>query len=323
MIVVKNLTKQYAGNLAVNDVSFEVEEGENLVLLGSSGSGKTTTLRMINRLVEPTSGEININGNNILMLPSEILRRSIGYVLQHTGLFPHYTVAENISVVPKLLQWSNDKIRQRTVELMEKLQLSPIKYLNAHPEQLSGGQQQRVGLARALAADPPILLMDEPFGALDPITRSGLRKDFRALDDLVKKTVILVTHDVQEAFELGDRICLMNQGKIVQQGAPSELLFHPVNDLVKNFFKEQRLQLELKTVKLKDVWGELIDDTQNNFNTKKVISWSKSLWDAMEYWSEPGTTEELLVVVNEQTNQHKKVHISSLLAALNQYKLLS
>ncbi|MCW3094340.1 MAG: glycine/betaine transporter ATP-binding protein [Ferruginibacter sp.] len=245
MIVVENLTKQYENTTAVNNVSIEVKEGENLVLLGTSGSGKTTTLRMINRLIEPTSAEVFINGKSIFTQPAEILRRGIGYVLQHTGLFPHYTVAENIALVPHLLQWQKKLVKKRTVALMEKLQLPPGKYLDAYPDQLSGGQQQRVGLARALAADPPILLMDEPFGALDPITRSGIRKEFRALDDLNKKTVILVTHDVQEAFELGDRICLMDDGKIVQQGTPADLLFHPVNGFVKHFLSEQRLLVAL------------------------------------------------------------------------------
>jgi osmoprotectant transport system ATP-binding protein len=320
MIVVKNLSKQYKNTIAVNNVSFEVKEGENLVLLGTSGSGKTTTLRMINRLIEPASGEVYIKGKSIFTQPAEILRRGIGYVLQHTGLFPHYTVAENIALVPKLLKWQSDKIRQRTVALMEKLQLPPDKYMNAYPEQLSGGQQQRVGLARALAADPPILLMDEPFGALDPITRSGIRKEFRALDDLNKKTVILVTHDVQEAFELGDRICLMDQGTIVQQGTPAELLFHPANHFVRSFLVEQRLQLEFKSVKLKDIWSKLGDSTVSNSITKRSINWSESLWNAMEYWSEPGITQQTLIVVNEQTRKQKTVQLSSLLTAFNQFK---
>ena len=323
MIVVKNLSKKYKNTVAVDDISFEVEEGENLVLLGTSGSGKTTTLRMINRLIEPSSGEILINGKSIFTQPAEILRRAIGYVLQHTGLFPHYTVAENIGLVPGLLQWQKRDIEQRTMALMDKLQLPPDKYLHAYPEQLSGGQQQRVGLARALAANPSILLMDEPFGALDPITRFGIRKEFRALDDLNKKTVILVTHDVQEAFELGDRICIMDQGRIVQQGTPAELLFHPGNDFVRDFLREQRLQLELKTVKLKDVWNDLEDSNLNKPVAKRSIRWSNSLWDALEYWSEPDTTEETLLVINEEANEQKKVQVSSLLTALNKFKLVS
>ncbi|MGN6533322.1 MAG: ABC transporter ATP-binding protein [Ginsengibacter sp.] len=322
MIVVENLVKRYKNAIAVDNISFTVNEGETLVLLGTSGSGKTTTLRMINRLTEPSSGVVFINGNNIFAQPAEILRRNIGYVLQHTGLFPHYTVAENIAIVPQLLHWHNDRIRQQTIALMEKLQL-PVSYLDAYPEQLSGGQQQRVGLARALAADPPILLMDEPFGALDPITRSGIRKEFLALEDLNQKTVILVTHDVQEAFELGDRICLMDQGKIVQQGTPAELLFHPANDFVRHFLDEQRLQLELKTVKIKDIWSQLGDSTGDRPIAKKTINWSESLWDVMGYWSSPGNKEQTLNLMNEQTKEQKHVGVSSLLAALNQFKQLS
>ena len=290
------------------------------MLLGTSGSGKTTTLRMINRLIEPTWGEVYINGRSIFKQPAKMLRRSIGYVLQHTGLFPHYTISENIGIVPKLLQWESSKIKARTVALMEKLQLPPGKYLNAYPEQLSGGQQQRVSLARALAADPPILLMDEPFGALDPITRSDIKKEFRLIDDLKKKTVILVTHDVQEAFELGDWIGLMDEGKIIQQGKPAELLFNPGNDFVRQFLSEQRLQLELKTVKLKDIWNDLTVSTSENSFVKKSMNWTESLWDAMEYWSEPGITEETLIVVNEQTKEQKKVQTHSLLFAFNQFK---
>ncbi len=245
MIKVEQLTKVFNSVKAVDDISFEVKEGENLVLLGTSGCGKTTTLKMLNRLIEPTSGQIFINGKNIQQQPPEELRRGIGYVLQNNGLFPHYTVAENIAVVPQLLKWGKAKIDNRVNELMEKLHL-PVGYLNKYPHQLSGGQQQRVGLARALVADPPVLLMDEPFGALDNVTRSKIHEEFKSLDELKRKTIILVTHDVQEAFELGDRICLMDKGKIIQEGTPAELLFNPVNDFVKEFLKHQRLQLELK-----------------------------------------------------------------------------
>ncbi len=175
-----------------------------------------------------------------MIRPPELLRRGIGYVLQNNGLFPHYTVAENIAIVPQLLKWDSKRIEKRIAELMEKLHLSSDQ-LKAYPNELSGGQQQRVGLARALVADPPVLLMDEPFGALDNITRSKIHAEFKALDELKRKTIIMVTHDVQEAFELGDRICLMDKGKIIQKGTPAELLFKPANDFVSSFLKEQRL----------------------------------------------------------------------------------
>jgi osmoprotectant transport system ATP-binding protein len=266
MIEVKNITKTFDGFVAVDNVSFIIEEGESLVFLGRSGSGKTTLLKMINRLIEPSSGEIYINNDNIYNRQPEELRRKIGYVFQNTGLFPHYTIAENIAIVPRLLGWDKEKIHGRTLELMKKLHL-PAEYLSSYPHQLSGGQQQRVGLARALAADPPILLMDEPFGALDPITRVSLQKDFKELDELKSKTIILVTHDVQEAFELADRICLMDKGKIVQAGKPEQLLFHPADQYVKDFFDDQRFQLEVKTIAPTD-YPALIN-AFNHFNHRQ------------------------------------------------------
>jgi osmoprotectant transport system ATP-binding protein len=253
MITVEQLTKHFGGVKAVDGISFEVKEHENLVLLGTSGCGKTTTLKMINRLIEPTSGTITIDGKSILDQSPELLRRGIGYVLQNNGLFPHYTVAENIAIVPQLLKWDSKRIEKRIHELIDKLHLSKDQ-LKAYPNELSGGQQQRVGLARALVADPPVLLMDEPFGALDNVTRSKIHAEFKALDELKRKTIIMVTHDVQEAFELGDRICLMDKGKIVQIGTPAELLFKPVNHFVDSFLKEQRLQLEFRAIRIKDIW---------------------------------------------------------------------
>lgn len=248
MIEVKNITKTFGAYTAVDDISFTVHHGETVVFLGSSGSGKTTLLKMINRLLEPDSGEILIDGHSIIDQRVEDLRRKIGYVFQNTGLFPHYTIGENIATVPRLLRWDRKRIAERSITLMEKLQLSPAQYLAAYPRELSGGQQQRVGIARALAADPPILLMDEPFGALDPITRSNVRKDFKELDELRSKTIVLVTHDIQEAFELADRILLMDKGRIVQQGTPDELLFNPKGDYVRQFLQEQRFQLEAERI---------------------------------------------------------------------------
>jgi osmoprotectant transport system ATP-binding protein len=244
MIELKNITKTFGAYTAVDRISFTVKEGETVVFLGTSGSGKTTLLKMINRLLEPDSGEILISGRRIVDQRVEDLRRNIGYVFQNIGLFPHYTIEENIGTVPRLLRWDRQRITQRATTLMEKLQLRPDQYRGAYPRELSGGQQQRVGIARALAADPPILLMDEPFGALDPITRSNVRKDFKELDELRSKTIILVTHDIQEAFELADRILLMDKGRIIQQGTPNELLFNPNSDYVRQFFQEQQFLLE-------------------------------------------------------------------------------
>src|SRR6185312_10984867 len=256
MIKVEHLSKHFGKVKAVDDISFEVREHENLILLGTSGCGKTTTLKMINRLIEPSHGKVFIDGRNIFEQSPEILRRGIGYVLQNNGLFPHYTVAENIAIVPQLLKWDKKRTEKRAVELLEKLHLS-TDYLTAYPSELSGGQQQRIGLARALVADPSVLLMDEPFGALDNVTRSKIHAEFKALDELKRKTIIMVTHDVQEAFELGDHICLMDKGKIIQDDMPAGLLFNPKNDFVSGFLQEQRLQLEFKAIKLKDVWAWL------------------------------------------------------------------
>ncbi len=270
MIKVVQLSKAFGEVKAVDNISFEVKEGENLVLLGTSGCGKTTTLKMVNRLIEPTGGQIFIDGKNILEQEPEELRRGIGYVLQNNGLFPHYTVAENIAIVPQLLKWDKARIDKRVNKLIEKLHLSP-EYLNKYPNQLSGGQQQRVGLARALVADPPVLLMDEPFGALDNVTRSKIHDEFKGLDELKRKTIIMVTHDVQEAFELGDRVCLMDKGKVIQSGTPAELLFNPANDFVKEFLKDQRLQLELKAISPQPPEG-------GAFEGRPGIS----LWEALE-----------------------------------------
>jgi osmoprotectant transport system ATP-binding protein len=287
MIKADRISKTFdQGKKAVDDVSFEVAEGETLILLGTSGCGKTTTLRMINRLIEPSSGNIYVNGKNIRDLPQEELRRGMGYVLQDSGLFPHYTVAENVAVVPGLLGWDKDRIRRRTGELLEKLKLPPSEYMDAYPAMLSGGQQQRVGLARALAADQPILLMDEPFGALDPVTRAHVRKDFRSLDEIRRKTVILVTHDVPEALELGNRICLMHEGKVAQWGTPAELLLKPVSDFVRTFFEEDRLELELRVIRLRDVWSLFAAPEREPEGVlpglDAELHFSSSLWEVLQ-----------------------------------------
>ena len=313
MIKVDGVSKKFGKIKAVNSISFEVQEQENMILLGTSGCGKTTTLKMINRLIEPTGGDIFINGKNIAHEQPEILRRGIGYVLQNNGLFPHYTVAENIAIVPQLLKWDKKKTESRTAELMEKLHLS-ADYLNAYPNELSGGQQQRIGLARALVSDPPVLLMDEPFGALDNVTRSNIHKEFKALDELKRKTIIMVTHDVQEAFELADRVCLMDKGEIIQAGTPANLLFNPANEFVEGFLKDQRLQLEFKAIRLTDVW-ELLPE-QHNEAKASSLSANTDLWTALESFK--FTQSEAINI--KQQNQIKTVGFEQLMSAFNQYK---
>jgi osmoprotectant transport system ATP-binding protein len=314
MIKLANVSKQYKGVAAVDDISFEVKEGETVVLLGTSGCGKTTTLRMINRLTEPTSGSIYVNGNDIKQQSAETLRRGIGYVLQHHGLFPHYTVEENIATVPNLLKWDKSKTKKRAFELLEKLRLPP-SIAETYPTELSGGQQQRVGLARALAAYPPVLLMDEPLGALDPITRADIQGEFKNLDELKRKTILMVTHDVQEAFQLGDRVCLMDKGKIVQIGSASDLLFHPASDFVTSFLKQHHFQLELETIFLKDVWSFLpraIDGTDENF-----LNPQQSLWKAIEEMSLAPSSQRFVSFIG---HDKKQLNVSYLMSAYTQYK---
>ena len=313
MIKVEHLSKYFNGVKAVDDISFEVKEHENLILLGTSGCGKTTTLKMLNRLIEPTTGSIIINGENILDQKPEELRRGIGYVLQNNGLFPHYTIAENIAVVPQLLKWDSKRIENRITELIEKLHLSKDQ-LKLYPNELSGGQQQRVGLARALVADPPVLLMDEPFGALDNITRSRIQAEFKELDELKRKTIIMVTHDVQEAFELGDRICLMDKGKIVQIGTPAELLFSPANEFVADFLKDQRLQLEFKSVKIKDLWDWL--PVVNEKTTGHVLPIDANVWSGLQKLSSEKSTELYITYQDEM----RSVGFEQLTAAFYNYQ---
>ncbi|MEL7123772.1 MAG: ATP-binding cassette domain-containing protein [Bacteroidota bacterium] len=254
MIEVKNLSKQFGETYAVKDVSFALEKGETLALVGTSGSGKTTTLKLINRLIEPTQGNIFVNGEDVMALPIEQMRRKMGYVIQNIGLFPHYTIAQNVGIVPKLLKWENKEILDRTLFLLERLKLDAKQFIHKYPHQLSGGQQQRVGIARALAAKPPIILMDEPFGALDPITRYDIQKDFLELEELATKTTIIVTHDIEEAFLLGDKICILDHGYIQQLGSPKEILFSPANDFVKQFLADKKLDLLLQVLNVEDIF---------------------------------------------------------------------
>ncbi|MDT3404034.1 ABC transporter ATP-binding protein [Mucilaginibacter terrae] len=316
MIKVQNLSKQYGQTMAVDNISFEVAEGDNLILLGTSGCGKTTTLKMLNRLIEPTAGQIFINGQDITTQQPELLRRNIGYVLQNNGLFPHYTVAQNIAVVPNLLNWDKEKIRSRTYELLEKLHLS-TELLDKYPAQLSGGQQQRVGLARALMTNAPVLLMDEPFGALDNITRAKIQQEFKALDELQRKTIVMVTHDVQEAFELGNRIAIMDKGKIVQMGTPAELLFKPANNFVNDFLHAQRLQLELKAITLHNVWYSLPSANEMPVAGTEVDI-EESIWQAMQQLK--GDVKYVTLKL-PQTNEVKSVNFEQLMAAYHQFQI--
>ena len=251
MIEFKNVTKLYPnGKKAVDNISLSFETGEFIVFIGTSGSGKTTSMRMINRMIEPTEGEILINGQNIQKKNAVELRRKIGYVIQQIGLMPHMTIYENIVLVPKLLGWPENKQRQTAEDLINRVDL-PLEYLDRYPSELSGGQQQRIGVIRALAADQDIILMDEPFGALDPITRDALQELVKHLQKEMGKTVVFVTHDMDEALKLADRIAIMQDGKVVQFDTPDNILANPANEFVEDFIGEERLtqaQTNLKTV---------------------------------------------------------------------------
>jgi osmoprotectant transport system ATP-binding protein len=232
VIEIEHLTKRYGETIVVDDVSFRVEEGTIAVVVGTSGAGKSTLLRMINRLVEPSSGRVLVDGRDTLSIPEDELRHSIGYVIQGYGLFPHRTVSQNIATVPRLLGWDRKRVAARVEELLDLFQLDPAEFAGKFPHELSGGQQQRVGVARALAAKPALLLMDEPFGALDPVIRGKAQEDLLAIQRRLGATIVLVTHDMNEAFHLGDRIAVMDQARLLQYAAPAELLTHPAAPFV-------------------------------------------------------------------------------------------
>ncbi|WNN50269.1 osmoprotectant ABC transporter ATP-binding protein OsmV [Siccibacter colletis] len=258
MITLENLTKEFVQKNgqkvnAVDNVSLTVPQGEICVLLGPSGCGKTTTLKMINRLIPSTSGKILINGEDTSGMDTVTLRRNIGYVIQQIGLFPNMTIEENIVVVPRMLGWDKARCKARAAELMEMVALDPKRYLHRYPKELSGGQQQRIGVIRALAADPPVLLMDEPFGAVDPINREVIQNEFLEMQRKLKKTVLLVSHDIDEALKLGDRIAVFRQGKIVQCASPDELLAKPANEFVGSFVGQDRTLKRLLLVQAGDV----------------------------------------------------------------------
>lgn len=254
MINLERVTKIYSGSSipAVESVDLDVPEGQICILIGSSGCGKTTLMRMMNRLISITSGVIRINGEDVMKLDAITLRRQIGYVIQQIGLFPHMTVYDNIATVPRLLKWDKKRIDRRVDELLDLVQLDPETFRFRYPRELSGGQAQRIGVARAMATDPPVMLMDEPFGAIDPINREVLQDQFLKIQAKLKKTIAFVTHDIHEAVKMGDRIALLDAGRLVQYGTPEELLTRPKNQFVKDFVGADRALKRLDLLKVKD-----------------------------------------------------------------------
>ena len=288
MIEFQNIYKSYKDKKILENINLVIEDNSIVVLIGESGCGKTTTLKMINRLIEPTKGKIMINGKNIKKTNPIKLRRSIGYVIQQTGLFPHLTIRQNIELISKLEKKEKKMIQEKTIELMKMVGLSE-ELLDSYPSELSGGQQQRVGIARAFATDPDIILMDEPFSALDPITRSSLQDEVIRLQDKLKKTIIFVTHDMDEAIKLADKIAIMEQGKVVQYDRPEKILKQPANEFVRNFVGEKRIWDSPKLIKVKDIMMEHPNCCKENFSVFYCLNKMRM-----------NKTDTLLVIDNEQ-----------------------
>ncbi|UFJ41737.1 ABC transporter ATP-binding protein [Brevibacillus humidisoli] len=278
MIRFQDVTKIYeSGNKtvkAVDQITFEVAEGQICVFLGPSGCGKTTLLRMVNRLIPITSGTIEVNGSEIHSFDPIALRRSIGYVIQQTGLFPNMTIEENICVVPNLLGWDRVKMKKRYDELMEMMGLNPDEFRKRYPWELSGGQQQRIGVARALAADPPVMLMDEPFGALDPIIRERIQNEFLRIQNDVRKTILFVSHDIDEAIKLGDTIAIFRSGELMQHGTPDEILSNPQNEFVTEFVGSERALKRLTLLTMRDLVGRLNFTDRKRANNRELRDYS-------------------------------------------------
>lgn len=294
MVNIENVTKKYGVNEAVSSINLEIQDGQFVVLIGTSGCGKTTTLKMINRLIEPSSGRILIDGKNVKSINPVELRRNIGYVIQQIGLFPNMTILENVEIVPKLLKWSREKSRSRALELLKMVNLNPDIYASKYPSELSGGQQQRVGVLRALAAKPSLILMDEPFGALDPITRDSLQDEVMKLHKTLKKTFIFVTHDMSEAVKMADVIVFMDKGNIIQVASPEEILKNPANDFVKSFIGMHRVS-ENNEMSVMDIMRTNPVTVSKTMHTLECISLmsSKSI-DSLIVIDEIGTFEGVI-----------------------------
>jgi osmoprotectant transport system ATP-binding protein len=311
MLTFENITKVYPGNVkAVDNLNLRIAKGELVVFIGPSGCGKTTSLKMVNRLIQPTSGKIYLDDMDTDHLDPVELRRQIGYVIQDIGLFPHKTVAANIAIVPKLKRWPKEKITQRVDELLQLVNMDPELFRNRVPNELSGGQQQRIGVLRALAAEPDVMLMDEPFGALDPITRDQLQDELKRLQQKLHKTIIFVTHDMDEALKIADRIVIMKDGLVLQASTPEEILREPANDFVRSFIGEERLMRRPEHVEVAEVM----------LKKPIKIEYNKGLRQGLETMREESV--DSLLIVDEEDHFLGVVDVQDIQANLGQKKKL-
>lgn len=295
----ENVSRSFGNKTVLKNINLEIPDNAITCLIGESGCGKTTILKMINRLIEPTLGTITINKRNILKQDPIKLRRSIGYVIQQTGLFPHMTIRENIAIILKLKK-KKEFVDKRILELMDMIELNPSEYLDSYPSELSGGQQQRIGIARAFATNPQIILMDEPFSALDPVTRSSLQDELIKIQNKYNKTIIFVTHDMDEAIKLADKIAIIDEGNIVQYDTPENILKHPVNDFVKNFVGEKKIWRSPELIKVKDIMIEHPETCNLNYSIFYCINKMKM------------TKVDTLMVVDEENILQGILYASSL-----------
>ncbi|TXJ60754.1 ABC transporter ATP-binding protein [Brachyspira aalborgi] len=327
MIKVENITKRFKNRMVLKSISFQIEKGEFVSIIGPSGCGKTTLLKMINRLIKPTSGKIYINGENIYDKDPITLRRNMGYVIQQNGLFPHMTIKDNIEIIPKLEKKKSEEIYKRTIELMNMVDLNPDEYLNRYPSELSGGEQQRIGVARAFANDTDIVLMDEPFSALDPITRADLQNELLNLQSKLNKTIVFVTHDMDEALKLSNKICLMKDGEIIQFDEPEKILKEPENEYVESFVGKNRIWDNPEYIRAQDIMTNI----NNNFGItgfftliankgkyKKIpkIKYDENITSILKILDE--NKAESLHVINENKKIIGIITQNELVAILNQ-----
>ncbi len=314
MIELKNITKSFGNTKVLKSINLTINKGELVVFIGPSGCGKTTTLKMLNRLIDYTSGQILINGEDIKEKDVIDLRRNIGYVIQQTGLFPHMTVGENIALVPNLKKWNEEDVKVKVDEMMNLVGLDPEEYRDRYPSELSGGQQQRIGVARAFATDPEIILMDEPFSALDPITREQLQDELFNLQQKLKKTIVFVTHDMDEALKLADRICIMKDGKVVQFDSPEEILKSPEHDFVEEFIGKNRIWNKPEYIKALDIMiTEPVKAAGNRNIVQAIEIMSKKHVDSLLITDEQNVLKGIVTARDLRINYTKKVTLQEIM----------